>query len=264
MHRISDVRMGGISRRNFSMFRKLCGDDTLSNVVVVTNMWGIIPQEKGEERETELRTDPLLFQPVLQKGAQLLRHDNTRASAQAILRHIVDNRPAALAIQREIVDEGKDITQTAAGVELDRELAALREKHLHDLAEIQREMEAALAAKDVETKAELEAVRADLLKNVQQIENDRDRLSREFEVEKARADEKVREIQEQLEEEEREARAENRRQIARLTQEMETNRTATAQESAAMQRELDRLSKKRSRGGFFGSIGRAIDSMFGL
>jgi hypothetical protein len=36
VHRISDVLMGGISSRNFRMFRKLCGDDTLKNVVIVT------------------------------------------------------------------------------------------------------------------------------------------------------------------------------------------------------------------------------------
>ena len=33
MHRISDFKMGGISRRNFHMFRSLCGEKTLKNVV---------------------------------------------------------------------------------------------------------------------------------------------------------------------------------------------------------------------------------------
>lgn len=37
-HRISDFEMGEISMRNLNMFRKLCGDGTLQNVVIVTNM----------------------------------------------------------------------------------------------------------------------------------------------------------------------------------------------------------------------------------
>ncbi|KAJ3556344.1 hypothetical protein NM688_g2081 [Phlebia brevispora] len=42
MQRISDVKMSGISRRNFGMIRSLCGDNTLKNVIIVTNMWGEI------------------------------------------------------------------------------------------------------------------------------------------------------------------------------------------------------------------------------
>jgi chromosome segregation ATPase len=263
MHRISDFRMGGISRRNFSMFRKLCGDDSLENVVIVTNMWGEVSPAQGAAREHELATDDILFKPVLERGAQMLRHDNTLGSAQAILRHLVDNRPQVLAIQKELVDEGKDITQTAAGVELDRELARLREQHLAELAEIQTEMEAALAAKDVETRRELEDVRADLLRNVQKIEDDRDRISREFAEERARADARVRSIQDALEAE-KDARAERQREIEKLTQDMETHRTATAEERAAMERQLSELRNQRRRSGFFSSLGRAIDSIFGM
>ena len=75
MHRISDFRVGGISRRNLNMFRKLCGDETLRNVALVTNMWSEVTPERGAAREHELRTDPLLFAPVVAAGATLLRHD---------------------------------------------------------------------------------------------------------------------------------------------------------------------------------------------
>ncbi|KAJ3490912.1 hypothetical protein NLI96_g1104 [Meripilus lineatus] len=71
MHRISDVRMGGISRRNFRMFRDVCGDTTLNNVVVVTNMWGEVTPDLGRDRETQLATNPSLFKPVLDKGAKM-------------------------------------------------------------------------------------------------------------------------------------------------------------------------------------------------
>ena len=54
MHRISDFRVGGIAKRNFNMFRKLCGDETLRNVVIVTNMWGEVSPAQGAAREREL------------------------------------------------------------------------------------------------------------------------------------------------------------------------------------------------------------------
>ena len=159
------------------------------NVVLVTNMWSEVTPERGAAREHELRTDRLLFAPVLECGAEMLRHDGTLAGAQAVLAHLAGNTPRTLAIQRELVDEHMDIADTAAGVELDRELAALRAQHVAQLAEIQQEMEDALAAKDEQTRAELDAVRGELLQNIEKIEGDRDRLSREFADEKAKADE---------------------------------------------------------------------------
>ena len=55
LHRISDRRVGGVAKRNFSMFRKLCGESTLKNAVIVTTMWtpnpGAAAQAEEEERE---------------------------------------------------------------------------------------------------------------------------------------------------------------------------------------------------------------------
>ncbi|KIP04290.1 hypothetical protein PHLGIDRAFT_109800 [Phlebiopsis gigantea 11061_1 CR5-6] len=264
MHRISDFRMGGVSRRNLSMFRKLCGDETLRNVVIATTMWSEVTPERGAARELELRTDEILFKPLIDRGATMFRHENTLASAHALLRHLADNRPAPLRIQRELVDEGKDITQTAAGVELDRELAVLRQKHLKELAEIQSEMEAALLAKDLETREELEQVRQDLLKNMEKIESDRERLSREYEAERARADAEVLKIQNALEVE-RLAREEKEKQITKMMNDMEADRTANAQERALMRQQLEeaRRASRRRGGGLFSAIGSGIDSVFG-
>ena len=191
MHRISDFKVGGASRQNLNLFRALCGDDALSNVIVITNMWGEVSVDLGEERERELQTDNQLFKAVLDKGALMLRHDNTLATAQSIVRRLVDKQPKALRIQCELVDEGRDITETTAGLELDKGLAAAHKKHTEELAEIQKEKEAALARKDEETTQELEAARRGLLKHIEEIESDRARLSQEFAAEKARTDERI-------------------------------------------------------------------------
>jgi len=140
LHRISDVRMGGISTRNFKMFRELCGESTLKNVVVVTNMWSEVSQEVGEAREAELASRDIFFKPVLDKGAQLVRHENTQESAEAIMHYLISNHPLALRIQRELVDQHMDISQTAAGEELNRELMEQIRRHREEMRALQEDM----------------------------------------------------------------------------------------------------------------------------
>ncbi|KAI6025177.1 hypothetical protein BKA83DRAFT_90419 [Pisolithus microcarpus] len=130
MHRISDVRMSGTSKRNFRIFRELCGESTLSNVLIVTNMWGNRLSDK-------------LFKPVLEKGARLLRHDNTEASAHAILRNLISSQTATLAIQHEIVNQRKDLAQTAAGSELTRLLKEQAQRYDDEITELHGELELA-------------------------------------------------------------------------------------------------------------------------
>jgi hypothetical protein len=144
MHRISDFRMSGISTRNFKMFRQLCGDSTLKNVVIVTNMWGEVSKEIGIARESELANNDKFFKPVLEKGAQMLRHDNNAESVRNILRTIIHNHPLSLQIQREMVDQKKDISQTAAGAELNRDLLLQREKHEQEMKQLRDEMKGTL------------------------------------------------------------------------------------------------------------------------
>ncbi|KAH8810453.1 P-loop containing nucleoside triphosphate hydrolase protein, partial [Flagelloscypha sp. PMI_526] len=141
IHRISDYRFSGIARKNLGMFRKLCGDTTLKNVVIVTNMWGRVPKEEAEAREAELMNQPNFFKPVLEKGAVMLRHLNTFDSAAAILRRILKNQPEPLRIQKELVDEKKHLSQTAAGVELNVELEKMKKQHQKEMEQLRLDME---------------------------------------------------------------------------------------------------------------------------
>ncbi|KAJ8456741.1 hypothetical protein ONZ45_g18596 [Pleurotus djamor] len=159
MHRISDFRMGGLSTRNLRMVKELCGEKTLKNLVLVTNMWGEVSPTVGEQRERELATDALFFKPAIDKGAQLLRNYNERGSVMEIITHIAKNHPLTLRIQRELVDEGMSLSQTAAGTELNRELQALVEKHQVELRELREEM--AEGAEITKLQAETDRIRND-------------------------------------------------------------------------------------------------------
>lgn len=122
------------------MFRKLCGDDTLKNVILMTNMWGEVSEEIGATREAQLSQDDMFFKPALQNGARILRHYNTLESAKNILKCIISNHPEPLQIQRELVEEKKAISETAAGEILNEELRKLAKKHQEDMKVLKEEM----------------------------------------------------------------------------------------------------------------------------
>ena len=136
------------------MFRELCGDSALKNTILVTNMWGEVSESVGEVRERELTTN--FFKPVLDKGAQLARHHNTAESACNIIRRIMKNQPAVLQIQRELVDEGRNIVDTAAGDAINKELNEQIRRHQAELKAVQEEIMEALKEKDEQTRQELE------------------------------------------------------------------------------------------------------------
>ena len=67
----------------------------------------------------------------------MMRHDDTVESAHAILSRFVDNQPEPLAIQREVVDEGKSVEGTSAGAELvnkeAKKLEEMKRQHEEEL-----------------------------------------------------------------------------------------------------------------------------------
>ena len=136
------------------MFRELCGDSTLKNIVLVTNMWGQVSPEEGQDRENQLTSK--FFKPVLDKGAQMIRHHNTVESAHNVIRAIIRNHPIVLQIQREIVDEGKAIVDTAAGEVVNKETKELIRRHQAEMEKVRQEMLQAMRDRDEVVRRELE------------------------------------------------------------------------------------------------------------
>ena len=61
--------------KNLRMFRKLCGENGLGSVALVTSMWSLCTLEDGERREQQLLTQNDLWNYLLDKGAKSFRHD---------------------------------------------------------------------------------------------------------------------------------------------------------------------------------------------
>ena len=231
-HRISDRRMGGISRHNLNMFKKLCGDDALKNVVIVTNMWGDVKPHIGDARETQLREKDIFFKPVLAKGAQMARHDDTVPSAQRIIRLLLNNHPLPLRIQEELVIEGKEITKTSAAEELNRELNAQIRKYQQEMEEAMEEMQRAMNAENEELKRELQEKAQWMEKEIKRFKNDSQRLSSDYKKEKERLEARV----QQVELESTKGMERQQQQIEELKSLFLSIRTATSESEKARKR----------------------------
>ncbi|KAM0719947.1 hypothetical protein Q7P37_004082 [Cladosporium fusiforme] len=169
LHRIIDPRMQGSGMRNLHMFKRLCGDQNLSNVVLATCQWERVREEDGIERERQLKETHNFWGYMVERGSQVHRHYNNRESALRIIDsltgHNVSNPKIVLDIQSQMVDEGKDLANTAAGQAVDDAIAKERKRFAKQIAESQADLKEALAARDRET--------ADILKQHQDEMNER-------------------------------------------------------------------------------------------
>jgi len=236
MHRISDFKMGGVSRRNFGMLRSLCGESTLKNILIVTNMWGDVALDVAERRERELASDDLLFKPVLDKGATMARHHGSLQSAQEILKHFLGSPEIALQIQTELVDQHKSVDQTTAAHDLEREarerLEAEQRKQEEEKRRVQEANRLAAEAQERERVRQMEEARRafEEQQRIAQEAMERERLMLEA---AAREEERQRqEVQRRLDEE----RQERERQAA----EAERQRLEAEERQRQMQLEIER------------------------
>ena len=236
IHRISDKRFTGITGRNFKMFRELCGDTTLKNVILVTNMWGEVSRDIGEAREDELTND--FFKPVLDKGAQMARHHNTAQSAHDIIRRIMKNRPVALQIQRELVDEHKDIVDTAAGEVINQELKEQIRKHQVELRMVQEEMMQAMKERDEEARQELEEESRKLQEEMERIKKDSEGMASNYAEEKERMETKMKQMEREAKRERERTEVEYNRQMADLNHRLRMAANASKADRALLEQEM--------------------------
>ena len=236
IHRISDKRFTGITGRNFKMFRELCGDTTLKNVILVTNMWGEVSRDIGEAREDELTSD--FFKPVLDKGAQMARHHNTAQSAHDIIRRIMKNRPVALQIQRELVDEHKDIVDTAAGGVINQELKEQIRKHQVELRMVQEEMMQAMKERDEEARQELEEESRKLQEEMERIKKDSEGMAANYTEEKERMEAKMKQMEREAKRERERTEVEYNRQMADLNHRLRMAANASKADRALLEQEM--------------------------
>jgi len=168
--------MKGSSLKNLAMFRKLCGSDSLANVVFITTKWDLVAAEDAERREAQLLADHLRLE--LAGGARTARHDNTAASARAALALVLGCAGTTLRLQEQLV-QGLSLGQTDAGAAIGEDLERVRKRHVEEIEELG----------EVLQHAPSEAVKTELADRLAQVEEQlrRVRIDKEIlEMDRAR------------------------------------------------------------------------------
>ncbi|KAK0610822.1 hypothetical protein B0T14DRAFT_529152 [Immersiella caudata] len=115
LHPITNTRMEGSALQTLFAFKKICGPDGIKNMVLGTTFWDVVEPELGVQREQELATNKMFWGALVAKGARLRRIRQEKADALDLLTEMAANPRFVTQLQRELVDEGIDLLDTAAG-----------------------------------------------------------------------------------------------------------------------------------------------------
>lgn len=110
------------------MFRKLCGEDVLKNVILATTFWEGVDPAVGASRENELRANADFWGGMLAKGAKMARLTRSKDSALALLDRISTNEKVVLGAQDEMVNQGHSVQETSAAREESEAVAQMRQR----------------------------------------------------------------------------------------------------------------------------------------
>ncbi|KAL1797156.1 hypothetical protein ACET3X_003762 [Alternaria dauci] len=140
LQRISDVRVGGSGIKNIKMFQKLCGDGPLASVVLATTMWDMAAEDAAIQREKELKEQPQLWKRMIDHGSRVFRHDKKEVSALKIIKYLMRRkRLVTLDIQREMVDERRELIDTGAGNALASQMETLIKHYEKKMKELEQD-----------------------------------------------------------------------------------------------------------------------------
>ena len=139
--------MTGTALKNLDMFQRLCGEESLKNVMLLTTKWDKSPElQSACNHELELVNNFWAF--MIEFGSSHPKRLGNVVDPSSdivnpvsdIIAPILKFQPTFLQIQREL-GNGKDLIDTAAGQYVDRDLsiAIQKYKESHDSAMIQAE-----------------------------------------------------------------------------------------------------------------------------
>ncbi|XP_006459381.1 hypothetical protein AGABI2DRAFT_65309, partial [Agaricus bisporus var. bisporus H97] len=153
LHRITDNRMTN-PLENFHIFRDLCEDFAMTQIVLVSTMWDeLVVLDDGSMREKELRE--CFWKPFIDKGSRIDRLLNSHDSREAwrIVDQLIRQNEARSIkkLQRDLEDLGESLLELCSGrglqSSLERALARQREAVRQVLAQKRRPDDPAIIKK---------------------------------------------------------------------------------------------------------------------
>lgn len=169
LHRITDNRVSGSALRNLRMFKELCGQDVYKHVILATSMWNKLHETDKEpaiKREGELVSDDGFWKDMYERGSGVKRwYADNKTSADDIIDSLLAARDSddnmTLQIQRELVDEHKELVTTSAGKEVNKDLAELQARFDREMQRIIEESRMAVAEGDIRLHEQLQIQKKD-------------------------------------------------------------------------------------------------------
>ncbi|PPJ53003.1 hypothetical protein CBER1_11216 [Cercospora berteroae] len=158
---IQDPRMYGSSLRNLKMFKDLCGESPMKNVVLATNRWEDA-RVTGQEQQA--------------RDKEMMRCEDSHESALTIVRRFINNRPEVLQIQTELVEQSIPLIETKAGTTVNEEALRVEKKYQAELNQIRREMDEARAAADLEVQEALELSKKEYERKLDKVRDEQELL----------------------------------------------------------------------------------------
>ncbi|KAF5013317.1 hypothetical protein FDECE_667 [Fusarium decemcellulare] len=136
VHRITDIRYSGSNVKTFEIFKRICGEDALTNVLLITSRWSEVDEATGASRERQLRETFWAY--MLGRGSCMSRFHGDRSSAVGLASQLLMKEPVVLRLQHEMIDEGKDLNETTVGSFVDQNLEKRRDQALQDIKKLEK------------------------------------------------------------------------------------------------------------------------------
>lgn len=135
---------------------------------------------------------------MISKGARTDRFQYNTESALSIIAKVIPDIPVALQIQQELVEQEKDLVDTAAGATVNEELIKLQQNYENKIREVQQEMAEALRDRDEEMREILEEERAKFERMRSDARRAQDSLRYDQRNTKRRYDQEIEDLREAL------------------------------------------------------------------
>jgi hypothetical protein len=185
MHCVAEDRMRSQSKHNFHIFSKFCDDTSLRDVLIVTNKWPGEEPNDGEAREQESTDKDEFFGSAIDKGARMLCHDGSRASAHAILCQLFNREPTVPPARGDSFGQKTDLSRTTAGATV-HELTGQVAHHTKAFGELCQGIDAATLAEDEAHKKMLQEEAKNSLEKIEHIRYDLEKMVTNFATENSR------------------------------------------------------------------------------
>jgi chromosome segregation ATPase len=116
------------------------------------------------------------------QGSLVRRHEGNKKSALGILGELVNRRrKITLQIQHEMVENKKDLNETAAGQQLDQDILREKAKHKAEMRELKHKMDQAIKKHDDVAKAYIADMQQGLQAKIEEGEKARESIRADFE-----------------------------------------------------------------------------------